>query len=432
MTLFADQLALRCDHCSSTTWQRRRTASGKKVCSTCVKAMPSCDHCDLPTTSASPTDDHGDVCVTCANSIGLYPCDECPTLINHGDTCSVHSALRPRSFICSNCRIRRTGETASRATDERELCIRCVDRYHLCDDCNLFDEYNTAVENSDSTHAFCYSCALEHGYYECLTCERLIYHGDYCINHIDRAGYYAIHDYYFKPEPIFHGIGPRYLGMELEINVPRGQLTDCVDDATNALGELGYLKEDGSIARGFELVTHPMSYLWALDSFPWHLLDDLQAKGCTGDGIGMHVHISRAAFADSFHVYRWMKFVYRNASDVQLLARRHSSYAAFNDYERVMVKETCKGERNPPRSLAINTQPEDTLELRVFASSLDIGQVQAALAFADASVSYTRDLTISDLAQRGGWNWDSFTRWLLTHPKYSPLTRELESLACAC
>ncbi|SDU67001.1 hypothetical protein [Amycolatopsis keratiniphila] len=432
MTITHNHLTSRCGLCTSPVTALRLTAGGQRACATCVAPMQVCDYCDLPTAAAAPADDYGDLCVVCTNTLGLYPCDECPTLIGHGDTCTVHSALRPPAFTCDHCRTRRTGETASLATQERELCNACVGYFHVCEDCNLFDEYSTAVDSSDSPQAFCYSCARDHDYYECLSCERLIDQGDYCVNHIDHAAYDAIHDYYFKPEPIFHGTGPRYLGMELEINVPRGQLAECIDDATGALGELGYLKQDESIARGFELVTHPMSYRWALESFPWHLLDNLQAKGCTGDDIGLHVHISRAAFVNSFHVYRWMKFVYRNASDVQTLARRQSSYAAFDDHERVMVKETCKGERIPQRTLAINTQPEDTLELRVFASSLDIGQVQAALAFADASVSYTRDLTISDLAQRGAWNWDSFTRWILTRPKYSPLTRELENLACAC
>ncbi|WIV52955.1 hypothetical protein [Amycolatopsis nalaikhensis] len=84
------------------------------------------------------------------------------------------------------------------------------------------------------------------------------------------------------------------------------------------------------------------------------------------------------------------------------------------------------------RSSAINTQPEDTFELRVFASSLDIRHVQAALAFADASVAYTRDLTIPDTTTRGVWTWGAFTQWLRTRPQYAPLTAELEDLACAC
>jgi hypothetical protein len=58
--------------------------------------------------------------------------------------------------------------------------------------------------------------------------------------------------------------------------------------------------------------------------------------------------------------------------------------------------------------------------------------VQAALAFADASVRYTRALTVLDIARHSGWDWSSFTRWLPEHPQYLPLTRELEALACAC
>ncbi|WP_410585434.1 hypothetical protein [Amycolatopsis sp. lyj-108] len=307
-----------------------------------------------------------------------------------------------------------------------------MDFFHLCEECDLFDEYSTALTDDSPTRPLCYNCARDHGYYECIDCDTLISYGSYCDAHVARAGYDELHEYSYKPEPVFHGIGPRYLGMELEINVPLGDISDRAADAIAALDGLGYLKEDGSISHGFELVTHPMSYQWALESFPWELLPVLQGKGCTGDGVGMHVHISRDAFAGPCHVYRWMKFIYRNASAVQVLARRDSDYAEFDSLERSMVKETCKGERVARRSLAINTQPEATLELRVFASSLDPGQVKAALAFADASVSYTRDLTVADITRRGAWTWDSFTQWLLTHQQYSPLTHDLEGLACAC
>ncbi|MGY6658632.1 hypothetical protein ACXIZN_41385 [Amycolatopsis sp. TRM77291] len=432
MTITVDLHPLPCGLCSSPTTETQLTAAGQQACASCVEAMPPCDYCDLPTAAALPSDDHGDLCAVCTNSLDLYPCDECPTLIDHGDMCSVHSALRPPEFTCDHCRTLRTDETASLATDERELCFRCVDYYQLCNECNLFDEYSTATDDNNATERYCRSCALNRDYYECLSCDTLINQGSHCNYHTDAAGRDAIHDYCYKPDPFFHGIGPRYLGLELEINVPRGALSDCVDRATDTLGGLGYLKADGSIPYGFELVTHPMSYRWALESFPWGLLHDLGTKGCTGDGIGMHVHISRAAFAGPCHVYRWMKFIYRNDSDVQALARRRSGYAEFDTDERFKVKETCKGERWSRRDLAINAQPKDTLELRIFASSLDPGQVQAALAFADASVSYTRDLTIADLTYREAWNWDSFTQWLLTQQKYSPLTHELGSLACAC
>ncbi|UJW32520.1 hypothetical protein L3Q67_01655 [Saccharothrix sp. AJ9571] len=317
------------------------------------------------------------------------------------------------------------------ATDGRQLCPPCSEFFNLCDYCDLYDN---GLRSTEADRDMCHECAHRLDYYECRTCCTLIDVGNYCDDHdiIDEDDFEDLHGYSYKPNPVFHGIGPRYLGFELEINVPRGYLSDRIDDTVDALDGLGYLKEDGSIGYGFELVTHPMAYRWALDSFPWHLLDQLDRAGCSGDGNGLHVHVSRAAFAGPCHVFRWMKFVYRNAPDVQTLARRTSDYAAFRKSERDNIKNSCKNKYFGPRSCAINTQPEQTLELRVFASSLDVQHVQAALAFADASVAYTRDLTIPDITTRGGWTWAAFTQWLLSRPQYAPLTAELEDLACAC
>jgi RNA-directed DNA polymerase len=46
------------------------------------------------------------------------------------------------------------------------------------------------------------------------------------------------------------------------------------------LGRLGYLKADSSIGTGFEIVTHPMSYDWAMANFPREDAEVLR------DGIG--------------------------------------------------------------------------------------------------------------------------------------------------
>lgn len=72
-----------------------------------------------------------------------------------------------------------------------------------------------------------------------------------------------------------------------------------------------------------------------------------------------------------------------------------------------------------------------TFELRVFASSLRPRQMLAALAFAAASVEYTRGLTAAEIARRRGWEWAAFTAWVRTSPQYSPLLAEMEAFACA-
>lgn len=79
----------------------------------------------------------------------------------------------------------------------------------------------------------------------------------------------------------------------------------------------------------------------------------------------------------------------------------------------------------------MTSQITDRTKLRVFASSLHRQQVLAALAFADASVEYTRGLTAAQIARRCGWEWSAFTAWIATRPHYAALTSELEDLACA-
>ncbi|MGF6886708.1 hypothetical protein ABIA39_004518 [Nocardia sp. GAS34] len=244
-------------------------------------------------------------------------------------------------------------------------------------------------------------------------------------------------NYSYKPDPRFFGAGPLFLGMELEIVVPQECYQDCVEVVGDRVGSLVYLKRDSSIHPvGFELVSHPMDYRFAMQEFPWPLLGELAEMGCVSDeGVGLHVHASRAGFTSPAHIYRWAKLVYRNESDAVALARRRSPYAEFWPDARARIKDSAKGDLcrfGPNRHHAINPHPRHTLELRVFAGSLQIQQVQAALAFTAASIEYTRGLTAADVVHRDGWAWSRFTDWVRERAEYAPLTAELEALACAC
>jgi len=250
-----------------------------------------------------------------------------------------------------------------------------------------------------------------------------------------------INSYSYKPVPVFHGTGPLFLGLELEIATPYDRW-ESAHLAARRLGTLGYLKADESIGGGFEVVTHPMTYPWALTHFPWELLPALGDVGCRAtERTGLHVHLSRDGFTSPAHVYRWMKFVYRNQPAVTALARRVScEWAEFADDDRHRVKDYAKGSLGYYRYRAINTQNAHTFELRIFASSLQPVQVQAALGFAAASVAYTRALTVAAITRRDGWAWPAFTGWLTGRPLYEPLLDQVQALTgvpaggstCAC
>lgn len=252
----------------------------------------------------------------------------------------------------------------------------------------------------------------------------------------------TIRQWNYRPTPEFRGDGPLFLGMELEMQVPSDgsgsdrwieRINGAADVVQDAFGDVVYLKQDGSIGGGFEMVTHPMSYGWAMGELPWSGLDVASDAGCVAaDSCGLHVHVSRAGFTGTSHIYRWMKFVHRNKVQVQTLARRNSSWAKFTPGGRGDVSYYAKGSRDGDRYQAINPQNEATFELRVFGSSLDAQTVQAALGFADSSVRYAQHIDSQKIIRERAWDWASFYKWLDSQGNYAPLVREMEKLSCVC
>lgn len=277
-----------------------------------------------------------------------------------------------------------------------------------------------------------------------------------------------IHSYSYKPEPNFLGNGPLYLGLECEVsvngaNVGRVAAAEYVNSRFGN-GDIAYLKSDGSVSNGFEIVTHPMSYDWALAEFPWdtftHLTDEFGVS--EDDSCGIHVHASRAGFSGPRHLYLWQKFIYRNARPIQRVARRtNSRWARFNPessaYAAAVAKGIVPGDRvnvdawyvpasvrrlvrnssyyynateielpYPDRYSAINIQNAHTLEMRVFAGSVRPVQIQAALGLVHGSIEYTRQLDAQSVLKKEGWTWAAFRNWTADRSQYESLNSEIE------
>lgn len=262
----------------------------------------------------------------------------------------------------------------------------------------------------------------------------------------------AINNYSYMPELRFRGTGPAYLGVEIELvtDYPNGDARRAVD----LLGsDLVYCKEDGSISQGFELVTHPMDYAWAMSEFPWNAWDEFTSvRMGTDSSTGMHVHVSRAGFSTPCHDYRWLLFWHRNAEWIQRIARRRgSSYASFSPGERKLIAKVAKRqlprcgtchyctspdyrdsrycEMQLRRYAAINLTNEHTYECRVFASSIKQTEIKAALGLVAGTVEYTRGLRAHDVLRKSGWSWDAFVTWLADQgDTYEPLLSEIARL----
>ena len=162
---------------------------------------------------------------------------------------------------------------------DRLLCPDCLDSMtEICVDCSTRfwhrDNCNTAAS------PLCPDCC-DRNYTRCTRCGSLIsldncwypYDNDdpYCSDCCSDIENSPIHDYYFKPRPIFYGTRPRFFGVELEID---GAGEDSENASTllniaNRKHSFAYCKHDDSLDDGFEIVTHPMSLEYQLHEMPW-------------------------------------------------------------------------------------------------------------------------------------------------------------------
>ena len=196
--------------------------------------------------------------------------------------------------ICTNCGAEYPIEDMYQAEGDW-LCEDCADRLTvICDHCaeRVYEE--NAVE--DDTHTLCDHCFDEY-YVRCEDCNRII-HRDRAYWDNDDNAYCAscwdehcevIHEYSYTPDLVFHGKGLRHFGVELEID-DGGTVNSNAQkllDIANKDAENLYIKTDGSLDEGLELVTHPMTLEYHLNEMPWaEVLRKAQSMGYLSHAAG--------------------------------------------------------------------------------------------------------------------------------------------------
>lgn len=182
------------------------------------------------------------VCSICGEQ---FPVD---ALISFAGEHFCEHCLNEETIVCADCGTRLWNDSNA-GSDDHPLCQRCYDgSYTTCERCGRLLLYDDAcyLNNGDEDYPYCESCYQQ----------------------LRRGG---IHSYDYKPLPIFYGVGPRYFGVELEID-GAGEY-DSNADKILAIGNHGeprvYCKHDGSLDEGFEIVSHPATLDSHMHSFPW-------------------------------------------------------------------------------------------------------------------------------------------------------------------
>jgi hypothetical protein len=219
-----------------------------------------------------------------------------------------------------------------------------------------------------------------------------------------------------------------YLGFELET-----ELSDVQGGAMYAstnLDGLAYLKHDGSIGNGFEIVTHPHTHQQYRENSKllWDTIDKLRtdygARSWDTDTCGLHIHLSRSGFSSGAHLHRFIALVYHNAPQMMKFAGRKTRFARFNDvytfdeYDRpvfsIKHKTGNPSRVSSERYSAVNTQNTNTIELRFFRGTMNTSGVLSALDLAQAMVEYTRELRLDDV-KLGMLSWDWFADYVASN-----------------
>tara|TARA_R100001594_G_scaffold133_1_gene602 strand:+ start:542 stop:1981 length:1440 start_codon:yes stop_codon:yes gene_type:complete len=284
---------------------------------------------------------------------------------------------------CELCDYKNEDEDYLIYVDDYKVCQDCYDEHYFtcynCDESTHDDNHHT-VDNED----WCQDCYEENSFY-CESCsENYSYDNvgmddDGTCMHCSENNDGMIHDYSYKPTPIikllqfnknqniitkklvnvgynsynrmldknlkkddfqgqifksnfghYENTG-EVIGFELEVENKKqdennGQIAEHLYKAMDDVNEdFIYIKRDGSLDYGFEIVTHPQSYMAWMNSLErYQPIFDLSSKGIRSHDTrtcGLHFSLNRKAFTP-MHLLKFSIFIYHNPLFIKDVSRR--------------------------------------------------------------------------------------------------------------
>ena len=373
---------------------------------------------------------HG-FCKECILLMGKCSC--CQKVIVKDDTHS-YREWRSREYYCPTC----FQETFSQCdscgdfypTDRmceaygEIYCDGCFhENYFYCDDCGTVGYLDNSYSDEDYGNVLCENC-----YYE---------------NENGRN----IMAYEYKPRPIFHYLkhgknrssktipNAMCFGIENEVECPGGDRQEAAANIMNKHGEILYLKYDSTISHGFEMVYHPISFQYFKKNIKQfeNILKHAKENGCDSNNYtcGLHVHIDKI-FWTTLQLYKLVSLMMKNPDFFFRISQRRSwteitQNARFTPHLRYdrdfhhninardsilnknagtrkksdryknhainfAIQKDCGG-----HNYAINCENSNTIEFRMFKSTLNINSFAKNIEFIDSIFMFTKDITLKKM-----------------------------------
>ena len=332
--------------------------------------------------------------------------------------------------------------------EDEILCEECYyDETFRCEDCGerFFNNHNYGDDNI----CLCEACRNE-DYYVCARCERLVYNDDvywdgddaYCSDcYEDEDGSCYIHGYGYKPEPRFckcrNEKTVRFFGIELEID--RGGYeednAEALYNIANEDDDVLYIKSDGSLSDGMELVSHPCSLKYHRTRFPWgdimHRAVRLGYRSHNTSTCGLHIHVGKAQLGDTIEeqeevISRILFFFESHWNELFNFSRR-TVYAVdrwaarqgYSDRPKDILDKAKKSSKG--RYCCVNITNYSTVEIRLFRGTLKYNTFIASLELVDEICRNAISLSDNDIHSQ---SWNDFVTNI--DPDYTELIQYLK------
>ena len=230
-----------------------------------------------------------------------------------------------------------------------------------------------------------------------------------------------------------------FFGVELEICVLNNETdrfspSTIVADVNSALEGHAVICHDGSVASGFEIVTVPATLAYHKEKMWQRFFNSTLTERLVGmPYCGNHVHVSKAAWTP-LTVGKLLNFVHNpdNTPFIDSISLRGQGQYCTRTAE-YSYSPTAVLRNNHYRSAALNITPSETIEFRMFQSSINPTNLFKNLEFIDAIRMFTFHHKISDMnalkflefVAENYYMWPYLSHFLIKHEWFvSPVRNE--------
>lgn len=377
-------------------------------------------HTQADTTSEVDRGEYSDTetwCESCVDSHAVT-CERCETLTDGenyttvGDRPWCEDCANNHAFYCEGCEEYNEMDEGVRTNDDNYICQYCYENYYFtCEGCGEVFNNEDAAEDTDDGY-YCENC-----------CE------DHCPPSI------GPHDATQKMSLIFHRLLPvqacshsrcmkgLFFGVETELEVSEQARYDIGEIAQELLNsdanDFFYTMSDSTINHGFEVATNPFTWEWAMNNKDWwEPLFNLR-RWCTAydePQCGMHVHLQRQGFKSKTHLLKFSRMFFEYPPFIQRISRRSEAKLTANGTTEwkgdMSLVYRAEGNVGGARgALAFNEH--DTVECRIFQSTLNPRGYWANLEFLKALFDYTAEASMLDVSP------EKFIGWVRSEGEYN-------------